>query len=210
MTNLPVTDEFQITATYGQQGPHWASGHKGIDFYSENDAIYSTCDGTVRVVAFDNNGWGQYVSIGDNEGNRHIFCHLASGSVKVKVGDKVNRLTVIGRMGSTGNSTGIHLHYQINNKNNIPIDPTSYLGIPNRKGTYKSEQFEIKEGHDLADERITKFNDENEMSDYAKKYIKLVSDEGIMVGNTNDNFMPKSNLTREDAAVIIGKILERI
>lgn len=53
MTNLPVTGTFRITATYGQRGPYWKDGHKGIDFTDNNHTIYSTCYGTVRVVSYD-------------------------------------------------------------------------------------------------------------------------------------------------------------
>jgi glucan-binding YG repeat protein len=44
-------------------------------------------------------------------------------------------------MGTTGNSSGVHLHYQINNSTNTPIDPTILLGIPNQKGSYNSKDY---------------------------------------------------------------------
>lgn len=196
MTNLPVTGTFSITATYGQSGQYWKNGHKGIDIYSDNHNIYATCYGTVRVIAFDENGWGQYVSVGDENGYRHIFCHLQKGSVKVKVGDTVTPLTVIGTMGSTGNSTGTHLHYQVNDKNNTPVDPTAFIGVPNRKGTYKSEQFVIS----------TAFKDQNEISPWAEDAVNKLADEGIMVGS-DGYFRPKDNITREEFAVVIAKLL---
>jgi len=145
MTNLPLIGRFSVTAAYGETGPSWSGGHKGIDFISNigSEAIYCTCDGTVRVVAFDANGWGQYVSIGDALGRRHLFCHLVQGSVKVKKGDKVTRNTVIGTMGMSGNSTGKHLHYQINNASDVPIDPTAWLHIPNKRGTYDSADYQV-------------------------------------------------------------------
>ena len=62
MTNLPITGAFSITATYGQTGIYWKNGHKGVDFVADNRNIYAPCDGTVRVVAYDSSGWGQYVS----------------------------------------------------------------------------------------------------------------------------------------------------
>ena len=65
MTNLPISGIFNITATYGQKGKYWANGHQGLDFTCANRTIYATCDGTVRVVNFDGDGWGHYVSIGD-------------------------------------------------------------------------------------------------------------------------------------------------
>ena len=203
MTNLPVTGVFSITATFGQTGKYWANGHKGLDIICANHNIYATCDGTVRVVAFDVNGWGQYVSIGDSAGNKHIFCHLVKGSVKVKVGQKVNRSTLIGTMGSTGNSTGTHLHYQINNSNNVPINPCPYLGVPNKKGTYNSKDFEIKENTDMT------FKDEAKIASWAKKAVDYVSDRGIMVGDEKGNFNPTKSLTRQEAAMIISRILEK-
>ena len=65
MTNLPVTGKFSITATYGQDGALWKNKHRGIDFAAENRSVYATCDGTVRVIAYDEGGWGRYISIGD-------------------------------------------------------------------------------------------------------------------------------------------------
>ena len=199
MTNLPVTGSFSITATFGQTGSYWKNGHKGIDIYSDNYDIYATCNGTVRVVSYDDSGWGQYISIGDDKGYRHIFCHLKKGSVKVKPGDKVTPLTVIGTMGSTGNSTGIHLHYQVNDSNDNPVDPTKFIGVPNRKGTYKSEEFII----------LSEFKDEKKISPWAENAVKIVADEGIMVGDNDGYFRPKNYITREEVAVIIAKLLER-
>ncbi|MBQ8605424.1 MAG: peptidoglycan DD-metalloendopeptidase family protein [Clostridia bacterium] len=196
MTNLPVTGSFSITAVYGQSGSYWKNGHKGIDFVSANKNIYSTCDGTVRVVAYDEGGWGNYVSVGDSEGRRHIFCHLSS--VRVKVGDTVTRTSVLGIMGDTGNVTGVHLHYQINDKNNLPVDPSGYLGIPNKKGNYNSEDF-----------TVMNFKDQNEISEWALASVKKVSDLGIMVGDANGNFRPKDNITRQEIAVVIAKLLDK-
>lgn len=202
MTNLPVIGQFNITATFGQQGKYWVSGHKGLDIVSANKAIYATCDGTVRVIGYDKNGWGRYVSIGDKDGNKHLFCHLENNSVKVEVGQKVNCSTVIGIMGTTGNSTGVHLHYQINDPNGVPINPCNHLGIPNQKGTYNSENYQIGD-NDM------KFKDDAKISKWAKDAVDAVSDAGIMVGDANGNFRPKDTLTREEAAVIVAKLLEK-
>ena len=196
MTNLPVSGTFTITAVYGQSGSYWKNGHKGIDFVAANKNIYSTCDGTVRVVAYDKGGWGNYVSVGDSEGRRHIFCHLSS--VSVKPGDKVTRTTVLGIMGQTGNVTGVHLHYQINDSDNNPINPAAYLGIPNKKGNYNSKDYAIME-----------FKDQNEIANWAKKAVQTVSDLGIMEGDPDGNFRPNSSITRQEIAVVIAKLLEK-
>ncbi len=204
MTNLPVTGKFTVTATYGQSGSYWKDGHKGIDFVADNRDVYATCDGTVRVIAYDENGWGRYVSIGDSSGNRHIFCHLEEGSVRVTVGQSVNRTTVIAKMGDTGNVTGLHLHFQLNDSGNTPVDPSFYLGIPNKTGVYYSESFIISE-----EDNVEKYNDDADISTWAKEAVKKVTDAGLMLGDENNNFNPRANLTRQEAAVILARLLER-
>ena len=155
MTNLPLNGQIAVTAAYGQKGSMdlWRPDgvHKGIDLISrENkDDIYSTCDGTVRVVAWDAEGWGQYVSIGDAQGRKHIFAHMVQGSVKLKAGDSVTRSTVIGLMGNTGRSTGKHLHYQINDSDDKPVDPTAWLHIPNMTGNYSSADYQVDASGEL-------------------------------------------------------------
>ncbi len=202
MTNLPVQGEFQITAIFGQQGDCWNDGHKGLDFVAKNKIVYATCDGVVRVVNYDKGGWGRYVTIGDTNGNVHIFCHLENNSVKVKTGDKVNRTTIIGVMGTTGNSTGTHLHYQIN-RNSIPINPCEYLGVPNKKGSYNSKDFEIKENNDMT------FKDDAQISNWAKTAVDRVTDLGLMSGVGDNKFDPKGTLTREQMAVVIDNLFQK-
>lgn len=201
MTNLPITNDFAITACYGEvNNKLWSTYHKGIDIVATDKRIYSTCYGTVKVTAFDDSGWGEYISIHDNEGNRHIFCHLAKGSTRVKTGDYVTPLTIIGCMGSTGNVTGVHLHFQINDKYNNDIDPTTVINIPNKRGHYNTNDF--KGG-------VTgMLKDIQNASEWAKDSIEYVYKNDIMVGN-NGYFRPKENITREEIAVIIHKMLQK-
>lgn len=196
MTKLPIVGEFTVTAVYGQTGSLWSTYHRGIDFVCSNKNIYCTCDGVVRVVTFDAGGWGNYVSVGDSSGRRHIFCHL--DSVKVKVGDRVERGTVIGIMGKTGNATGVHLHYEVHDSSNADQDPSIYLGIPNKKGTYNSADYDLN------------FADSADIASWARPYVKKVTDAGIMVGDADGRFDPQGFLTREQAAVIVVKLLERM
>ena len=198
MTNLPISGIFNITATYGQKGKYWINGHKGLDIVCSNKTIYATCDGTVRVVGFDSDGWGNYVSIGDAEEYRHIFCHLAPNSIKVKEGQTVNRSTVIGTMGTTGNSSGIHLHYQINDSNGNDINPCPYLGIPNKKGTYNSEDYHIDK---------YKYLDDAKIASWAKDEVYELYDRKIMVGS-NDKFNPTNNITRQEIAVAVKNTID--
>ena len=198
MTNLPVTGTFSVTATFGQQGAYWARGHQGIDLVAANRNIYSTCNGTVRLVAYDAGGWGQYVSIGDEQGFRHIFCHLVKGSVKVKAGDRVDRTTVIGTMGATGNVTGTHLHYQLQKGDQV-VDPTLWLGIPNRIGSYHSKDYAIKEDTDM-------FKDPNEIPSWAADAVKQAVEKGLMVGDADGQFRPNDPITRAELAVVLSRL----
>lgn len=202
MTNLPITDDFTVTATYGQKGDYWVGGHQGIDIVAPNKAIYATCDGTVRVVNYDKGGWGRYVTIGDHLGLVHIFCHLENNSVRVKPGDKVNRTTVIGIMGTTGNSTGVHLHYQIN-RNGVSINPCDHLGIPNKKGKYNSKDYEMREEIDM-------YKDDDKIAKWAKESVYYAKDKGYMLGDADGNFRPNDPLTRQEMAVLIKKLDERM
>ena len=140
ITNLPVNGTFDVPAYFGQKGDMWANGHKGIDICDSSRDLYSICDGKVTVVGWDPNGWGRYVSI-QPEGFpriRCILCHFVKDGVNVKVGQKVTRTTVLGTMGTTGNSSGIHVHVEIrvtdkNGKNAKSVNPAEYMGIKNEK-----------------------------------------------------------------------------
>lgn len=74
-----------------------------------------------------NEGYGQIVTIKHNSGETTRYGHLSK--ISVKVGDMVQRgKTVIGRVGSTGISTGPHLHFEVRDKNGKAINPTSKIG----------------------------------------------------------------------------------
>ena len=135
-TNIPVNNVFNVTAVFGQSGSMWKNGHKGVDITAQDKTLYSVCDGEVTVVGWDKGGWGRYVSIKPSgfERIRIILCHLVKDGVKVKVGDKVDRLTKIGTMGTTGNSSGVHVHVEMR-VDNTPVDPTPYMLIANKKAS---------------------------------------------------------------------------
>lgn len=145
MTNLPFTGRFKVTCEYGRAG-NWAAGrHTGIDLVGlSSKTVYATCNGTVTRTGFDNS-YGNFVVIKDGDGYYHWLCHLAS--ISVSTGQKVTRVTKVGIMGSTGNSTGPHTHYEIRtpeNKYGKDINPANYMGIPNKVGVYISSDYPYK------------------------------------------------------------------
>lgn len=98
--------------------------HKGVDFAgSENASIIATASGVVSWAG-DRYGYGQLVEINHGEGLKTRYGH--NKELTVSVGDVVTKGQVIAKMGSTGRSTGPHVHYEIL-RNNKQIDPTKYV-----------------------------------------------------------------------------------
>lgn len=143
-TNIPLTGNFRVTCEYKRKG-NWSAGwHTGIDMVCDNDTIYGTCDGTVTKIGWDKS-YGNYITVRAPDGKYHWFCHLSS--VTCNEGQKISRTTKIGVMGSSGNSTGKHLHFEIRNSSNKysdNSDPADYMGIPNAVGSYNSDNYQIK------------------------------------------------------------------
>lgn len=170
-TNLPVNNNFSITACYGQINKNlWKTHHKGVDIIGE-DNIYSVCNGIVRVINYDK-GWGNYITIEPNgyPEIRFIFAHLKNNSIKVKVGQKVTRKTIIGQMGDTGNVTGKHLHIEMR-LNGVDVDITPHLRIENKVASnLNSKNYKVDEINcDNYLEELTK-----KKCDNCKKYKELL------------------------------------
>ncbi len=97
---------------------YYASGSKHSTRYGYNNAIdiagggniYAAASGTVETVAYQSGGFGNYIVIKHNDGTRTLYAHLKSYSVKQ--GQYVSQGQTIGVMGSTGNSSGVHLHFE--------------------------------------------------------------------------------------------------
>lgn len=105
-----------------------------------NPILYPVKSGTVVYVNnTDNVALGVQCQILDNDGYYWRYCHMILNSLQVQVGDVVNINTPIGRMGATGNVTGIHLHLEKSTTGNWDcstfLNPCTELGIPNDQGT---------------------------------------------------------------------------
>jgi len=97
--------------------------HQGIDFTApRGTAIISSGDGKVVRIQNLKRGYGKNITIDHGYGYTTLYGHLSV--IDVKVGEKVSRGQVIGKIGSTGTSTAPHLHYEvrINGKAVNPID----------------------------------------------------------------------------------------
>lgn len=107
-----------------KQGERWGSFHKGIDIAGVSNRTIKTVDNGTVTAAGTRNGYGKQVTISHNNGMKTTYSHLAS--ISVSVGDTVQKGEKIGVMGTTGDSTGIHLHFEVY-KNGKLQNPMKYL-----------------------------------------------------------------------------------
>ena len=117
--NVPRT-----TSAFGERRGN--ESHKGVDLGAKTpgvsgDPIYSTGDGEVIVASSDARS-GNYIKIKHSDGTESLYAHLQRFSVKS--GQKVKKGEQIGEMGSTGNSSAPHLHYEKRDNKGKSINPT--------------------------------------------------------------------------------------
>lgn len=110
----------RLTSSYGER---WGRMHKGIDLVSGNKNILAADDGRVEFVGVKS-GYGNCIIINHQNGYKTLYGHLSKTSVKK--GAFVEKGAKIGVMGNTGNSYGVHLHFEIH-KNNSIQNPMKYL-----------------------------------------------------------------------------------
>lgn len=116
---LPVQG-YRLTATFGNSGSMWSSDHTGLDFAAaEGTSLVAIGAGVVTEVGYDG-AYGNKTVIRLEDGTELWYCHQSSQNVSV--GDQVSAGDVIGAVGSTGNTTGPHLHLEVR-VNGEPTDP---------------------------------------------------------------------------------------
>lgn len=134
---------YRISSYYGYR-IHPISGlnamHNGIDISAaEGTSIEAGLTGTVKVSGYDS-GYGNYVVLTDEDGYEITYAHLSSRSVSA--GEQIEKGTEIGKVGSTGNSTGPHLHLELSH-NGEHLNPVFYFetgdSMPNGNVEYSSE-----------------------------------------------------------------------
>lgn len=115
-----------IWPTGGSITQYFAWYHPGVDIANRAAPGISASDGGRVVVAGwpDNSGYGNRVIIDHGNGYTSLYAHLSN--IYVTVGDSISRGQLIGQMGSTGRSTGTHLHLEIHFKG-VPLNPLAIL-----------------------------------------------------------------------------------
>ena len=128
-TGVPVQGDFRISSGFGIRNDPFTGGlamHEGLDFTaSSGTLVVATAKGTVSRSGWDV-GYGNVVEVQHAEGFATRYAHLSKRLVQV--GDQVDRAGVLGEVGSTGRSTGPHLHYEVFSKDRV-INPVQVLLI---------------------------------------------------------------------------------
>ncbi|HEU4695914.1 MAG TPA: M23 family metallopeptidase [Sphingomicrobium sp.] len=130
-SDKPVKADVTFTSGFGVRSDPFhfsAAMHPGIDLAgSYGTPIYATADGTVVRAGWNSGGYGNLVELDHGRGITTRYGHMSA--ILVHAGDHVVRGQQIGRMGSTGRSTGNHLHYEVR------IDGRAVNPIPFMKST---------------------------------------------------------------------------
>lgn len=132
LANLPVR-RGSITSTFGYRTDPFtgrAAFHAGMDFSGpQGTDIYAVAPGVVSYAGVKS-GYGNVIEVTHGDGYVTRYAHAQS--LVAKVGDLVNKDQLIAYMGSTGRSTGTHLHYEVL-ANGKQIDPATYINIAMKK-----------------------------------------------------------------------------
>jgi murein DD-endopeptidase MepM/ murein hydrolase activator NlpD len=130
-SDKPIKASVEFTSGFGVRSDPFHAGaamHPGIDLAGAyGTPIYATADGTVLRAGWNNGGYGNLVEIDHGRGITTRYGHMSA--ILVHEGDHITRGQQIGRMGSTGRSTGNHLHYEVR------IDGRAVNPIPFMKST---------------------------------------------------------------------------
>jgi murein DD-endopeptidase MepM/ murein hydrolase activator NlpD len=105
------------------------TNHRGIDLAGNTgDAVYATDAGVIVYAGWNTYGYGNMIMIDHGNGWQSLYAHLSA--FNVTCGQSVGQGDVIGAIGSTGNSTGSHLHFELMNTTLGKVDPKQFLPAP--------------------------------------------------------------------------------
>ena len=177
--------------------------HGGIDLVGDGEkTIFAVVGGTVlmsRMVTDKSNPtseWGNYISIAGDDGLVHYYCHLSERWVVA--GERIEAGQAIGAEGSTGRSTGSHLHYEVRwSVVGDTLNPAEILGIPNEEGVYIME--EINKPNERTD---------SEPQEWSREAVEWAVANGIIFGNGTGNLMLREPCTREQMLVFLYRMYQ--
>lgn len=114
-----------LAPVHGYISTYFSSFHPGIDIPNPiGTPVAATDKGVVTFAGWTNSGHGNLVIVTHNLGFVSYYAHLST--IKVKLGQSIASGEVIGNVGSTGNSTGAHLHFEIH-QNGVALNPLKFI-----------------------------------------------------------------------------------
>lgn len=123
--------ERAVASPFGLRKLPWEEGgrlHAGVDLLAEpGTPVRASADGVVTEAGTDG-GYGRYVAVRHAEGLTTIYAHLGAIDAAVRPGRAVKAGEALGKVGSTGTSTGPHLHFEIRDRKDRPLNPDLFLG----------------------------------------------------------------------------------
>lgn len=126
------TPSRRITSKFGYRS-RWRRQHNGLDIkVNVGDTIYAAFDGKVRIVKYNQGGYGKYIVLRHDNGLETIYGHLSGWLVSVN--EEVRSGQPIGLGGNTGRSTGSHLHFETRFLG-VAINPEFMFDFPNQDVT---------------------------------------------------------------------------
>lgn len=151
-----------VTSLFGYRSDPFGSGattyHSGLDIAggrglgnvniiaAREGVVVTTNDTCTSGTGLDpcGGGYGNYIILQHSDGNYTLYAHLYEHSVTVKSGDAVEQGQVIGKMGSSGQSTGAHLHFEVRegaNQHSSTVDPLNYISAETPRTLSTSSEF---------------------------------------------------------------------
>ena len=115
---FPVAGEYVITSGFGERDLGLAGAstyHEGMDISTpdgESTPVFAAGDGIVSSAGYSSRA-GNYVILDHGEGISTVYMHMEDESILVKEGEHISKGQVLGLMGNTGVSSGVHLHFEI-------------------------------------------------------------------------------------------------
>jgi murein DD-endopeptidase MepM/ murein hydrolase activator NlpD len=160
---MPVKD-YRYTSSFGFRYDPFTGGsamHAGVDMAgAHGEPIYAAASGTV-LQAGRSGGYGNLVELSHGKGIDTRYGHLSA--ILVKPGDHVEKGQLIGRMGSTGRSTGTHLHYEVR-VDGQAVNPRPFLEASAYVLAAQAEAATGDVGPVLEDDIVTASNDAPRMT----------------------------------------------
>ena len=119
--------------------------HKGMDIAANTGTeIYAAADGVVVSAGWNSGGYGYFVQLGHTDEYQTVYGHMST--VLVVDGQEVSRGQLIGKVGSTGDSTGPHCHFEVRH-NGICLDPAMFINTADSFNEEANRQYEERKNN---------------------------------------------------------------